>query len=490
MHDEGMRYLRIVNQQLSGPLRALVTDKRSGYLMHVTHGVLVRTIAEMELAVPHQQKLPVAGKRWCAELRKLLTTNDPGLRSVAELEASCNGDTPEATKNIETALITLIDVLSGRKDAASQMLLAEIVGNDHQHWQQIEQRCTELLAEPAANTASAPGGLTDAQRQQLLIQLRQQCGESDALVITEVTPLSGGYSKQTILVELKNATSLPEQIVLRHDRPESPVGTSVSVEFPLLKVLHAAGVKVPRPWMVDKGETVGAPLMVVSRSEGRVVADGHHFREATAGLSSCAIALAQELAKLHRVPLADVPASVPGRDISNAEMMRRELENFHQIWRDSTHTSVAVEAAFAWLLGHLDCVGDEKTLVHGDIRFHNMLCDEGGIHAILDWELSSIQNPALDLGYCYHHVRQLIDWKDFLNAYRDAGGSIPPKERLAFYILRTEVLTASLLTRIENAFLSGSNDMIDLAYAGSQLRQHCVYLLTERLQKILSGVEL
>ena len=488
MEKSLLRYLQAVNRQLNGPLRSLISDAQSARLMKVTNGVLTRVIATTELETSRRRQLISACKLWCASLYSLLPHGDPILTSVAELDAAYQSAEPSGLGRIDAALVSLSSQLAQRHDAASQKIVSEIVNTEWQHWQRLEQRNAELLLPLAAAQTPSRGHLNELQQQCLLDLMRKECNESAALAISQVTPLSGGYSKQTSLVELQNAAHLPAQVVLRHDRPESPVGTSVSAEFPLLQVLSAEGVCVPRPWLVDNGETVGAPLMVVSCSPGRVISDGQHFYE-KAGWENCALTLARQMAKFHQISLEKLPNSLPGRNDGNASIISRELEKFRQIWRDSEYQSPIAELTFCWLQSHMEFAGERKSLTHGDIRFQNILVSKPGVVTILDWELAAAQNPALDLGCTYHNVKQLVPWCDFLNAYRDAGGMVPSRETLGFYILRYELLCASFLTKIESGFLSGPNDMIDLAYAGTQIRQHSMLLLADTLNTLVSGAD-
>ena len=45
--------------------------------------------------------------------------------------------------------------------------------------------------------------------------------------------------------------------------------------------------------------------------------------------------------------------------------------------------------------------GDETTIVHGDYRIGNTICEENNflVKVVLDWELSTLGNPFADLGY-------------------------------------------------------------------------------------------
>lgn len=480
-----LRYLRAVGRQF-GPLSKLASDKQTSHLLLTTRGVLTRVIAEMDLAEARLVELRLACAAWSDTLRRL-EDNSGAYANAADALAHLRLDAAVSAEQINATLAALMKQLASDPASAARGLMAAIVGDESRYRQRLEDRCAELRSETAAVQGSAPGDLSSAQREQLLDMLRQ-IDPGMNLRIAEVSAVPGGYSKQTIMVDLENTRVLPRQIVLRHDRPESPVDTSVTIEYPLLQVLFEAGVKVPRPMLLDhEGTVVGAPLMVVGRVGGAIVADGHHFHQSTANRTSWAKSLAEEMAKLHAIDPSRLPSSLPGQSISNAAMLRAELDDFRRIWAQYPNPDVAVEAAFEWLYQHLSDIDDAKSVTHGDLRFHNMLVDDNGVAAILDWELVKVQHPALDLAYCYHHVRQLMDWGAFLDCYRAAGGTIPSPQVLSFFILRSEMLVSTMLTKIELGFLTGTHDMIDLAYAGTQLRQYSLHLLSQRLDMVLNS---
>src|SRR5207248_1654607 len=51
-----------------------------------------------------------------------------------------------------------------------------------------------------------------------------------------------------------------------------------------------------------------------------------------------------------------------------------------------------------WLREHLP-PATEPTLVHGDLRLGNLMVDEGGLVALLDWEICHAGDGAEDLGW-------------------------------------------------------------------------------------------
>lgn len=61
----------------------------------------------------------------------------------------------------------------------------------------------------------------------------------------------------------------------------------------------------------------------------------------------------------------------------------------------------------------------ERTLVHGDVGFDNLLADEGGISAVLDWANAMYGDPLYDLAWLSFWPSP-VDW---LQVWRGRPGA-------------------------------------------------------------------
>jgi aminoglycoside phosphotransferase (APT) family kinase protein len=66
-----------------------------------------------------------------------------------------------------------------------------------------------------------------------------------------------------------------------------------------------------------------------------------------------------------------------------------------------------------------------RTLVHGDYRLGNLLADEDRITAVIDWEIWSVSDPRIDLGWFLVNC----DPRTYDRGSRYAG-DVPPREEL------------------------------------------------------------
>ncbi len=490
MDTSEQRYLRAISRYLAGPLQAAVEENKATRQMPaVLRSILLRLAAGTESGLPDQRSLRTVAENVIAEFERLPPAYGSGPSALKQLREALKEGPPSST-SLQSLLTELCIGLAVLNDPHSVALQRRLLNEEWLRIDAIETTYQSLLADPAGEVVDVGNsGLNQTQRHALVTLLQDTCGEAADLNIDACTVVLGGLSKQTLLVDLRNNCQLPTGIVVRLDRPESATDMTVRAEFPLLQLLFDKGVKVPKPWALDEGTVTGRPLMVVSRVAGKTIGDGHHVSDKSGGAKIVA-SLATELAKIHAIPVADLPSSIPRSHADNVSAMSSDLEHLRQVWNSSGRSSPIVEASFKWLQDHLHHAGAERSLIHCDMRFHNILVDADAVASILDWELARIGNPGFDLAYAYHHVSQLAAWDCFLDAYRSAGGTVPPRATLNFYALRAELFALVYLTRLETGFLSGAFEKIDLVYAGINLRQHNLYLLAKRLMAILAGQNL
>lgn len=114
-------------------------------------------------------------------------------------------------------------------------------------------------------------------------------------------------------------------------------------------------------------------------------------------------------------------------------------------------------------------------IVHGDFRMGNMLIDEQGIAAVLDWELVHLGDPLEDLGYlCVpawrfggpHPVAGVGRYESLLEAYREAGGGEVRLDELMWWQTASTVWWGVLCLVQAARHLNGQTRSVELAAVG------------------------
>jgi len=209
--------------------------------------------------------------------------------------------------------------------------------------------------------------------------------------ITGVKTLSAGHSNETYLVEGLNE-------ILR--MPPSEEGLlppyDMARQHAVISAVGAYTDKVPLPRMLELCEdssVIGDPFFLMTRIPGEafeytvpewLLADPHE------GSDRLCQQWFDALIALHTMPAALMP--VGGRTV------REEAAYWLAVARDAKADPRLVE-----ILNDLElrppATSGPPTPVHGDPKHGNCLWNDGRLTALLDWEMSQVSEPLLDLGY-------------------------------------------------------------------------------------------
>ncbi|TCT06817.1 phosphotransferase family protein [Aquabacter spiritensis] len=208
--------------------------------------------------------------------------------------------------------------------------------------------------------------------------------------------IAGGQSNPTFFV-----TYDTRRLVLRKQPPGDllPSAHAVDREFRVISALAPTGVPVPEPvlFCADR-EVVGTPFYLMERLKGRVFHDAALAGAAPEERRALYRALAESLAALHAVDPGRVGLADFGRP---TDYFARQIARWGRQW-DMSHAAPNpdIDRLRAWLAGHIPA--DERVAVaHGDYRMGNVMFhpQEPRVLAILDWELSTLGHPLLDLAH-------------------------------------------------------------------------------------------
>jgi aminoglycoside phosphotransferase (APT) family kinase protein len=192
--------------------------------------------------------------------------------------------------------------------------------------------------------------------------------------------LPGGASKEAWAVEADGERLLVRRALggVIHE------GTlSLENEFQVLEAAVEAGVKVPRP-VAYLGDLAGREAFAMKLVEGETI--GRRIvRDPPAGLE---IELAEELAKIHAIPVERLPFLHSGDVI---ERFEDELDSVDD-------PRPAIEYGLWWLREHRpEPLAD--VVSHGDFRIGNVVVSERGLEYILDWEFAHLSDPREDVAW-------------------------------------------------------------------------------------------
>jgi aminoglycoside phosphotransferase (APT) family kinase protein len=152
---------------------------------------------------------------------------------------------------------------------------------------------------------------------------------------------------------------------------------------------------------------------------------------------------------------------------------------------------VAVPLARQWLLDHVADVvpSGPLHLLQGDVGLHNMLVHGDRLTALVDWEAAAVGPPARELAAAWPAATALMEWADFVEAYRAAGG--PPEatneHAVAFYRVFF-ALGACMSSRTGGHFFrTGAKRDLLTAHSGLDAHFRAQRNLSRALEDALAG---
>jgi aminoglycoside phosphotransferase (APT) family kinase protein len=344
-----------------------------------------------------------------------------------------------------------------------------------------EAEAAQLL-DSIVNAPTAPGRNFEQSRLENYLRAHPRGGAK--LRVTSAIQLQGGRSKQTILLSQEGAIDLPKDLVVRQDWVSAVTGTSVFSEFEVLKRLWKAGMKVPQPLILEtSSDALGSPFMVVTRIGGKLEGDmfAPPLRE------PLALQLAEQVGKLHALDASDF-VGLPGivEHSYTHEQLRAEIAEFRGVIEKLGVPSQTVNVALKWLEANVSRVETPRTVVHGDIAFHNLLCDGNELTAVLDWELVHVGSPGRDLGYLRSGVEMMTTWPRFMEAYRKAGGANLSEFAVDFYTLFSSVWLYQLLMKANAGICGGMIHDMEVTYVCSHSTPRLLARMSRELRAILA----
>ena len=224
----------------------------------------------------------------------------------------------------------------------------------------------------------------------------------------------GGASNLTYLVT--DATGL--SLVLR----KPPHGVKAASAHDMgreARVLSALGpVLAPAPNVIaycENSTVLGAPFYLMEYIPGHILSTSipEDLARSDTDIRALCESMVDALVQVHQVNVTEVGLADLDR---GGGYVSRQVSGWSKRYRDSRTLDVPdAEELMAWL--ELNQPPDvPHTLIHGDWRFDNLVLNSSGeLIGILDWEMSTVGDPCMDLGAALAYWVQADDDPDYRN---------------------------------------------------------------------------
>jgi aminoglycoside phosphotransferase (APT) family kinase protein len=248
-------------------------------------------------------------------------------------------------------------------------------------------------------------------------------------------PGSNGFSNETILCRVRSDRhgQVSERRLVVRVAPTAHtlfLDADFSTQYRVMQSLAAGNAAVPLPrlgWFEEDPQYLGVPFFTMDHVEGLVPADNLPYtmegwvidgtlqqqsRMWWSGIDA--------LAAVHRTDWAAL-----GLDwLNNSSRGRPGLEQQMSYYRSyyewaANGTPIpTLDATWKWLQAHQPRETGEVVLSWGDSRIGNIIWDDFECAAVIDWEMASLGQPEMDLGWWLYFDRQ---FSDGLGVPRPAG---------------------------------------------------------------------
>lgn len=287
-------------------------------------------------------------------------------------------------------------------------------------------------------------------------------GLGDA-VVGPLTRPSAGLSSDTCFVTADTGSGTPNEFVVR--LPPAGDGLfptyDLAVQVEVQNALAAAGIPTAAPARFESDSSwLGAPFMVMPRIPGRVVTTNPPYPRsgwlADASAEDQGQLLASffgTLASVHRLDAAAVTA-----DEATLETTFRQWSDYLEWAATGGSVPAYLLDARDWCAMHLPAPGASRSVLWGDVQLANcVFSDTGSVAALLDFELTGVGPPELDLGWFFalhdmtvganeHALPGFGDRASMLATYEAALGR--PVEPLQWYEMFALMRSGAIMVRI------------------------------------------
>jgi aminoglycoside phosphotransferase (APT) family kinase protein len=214
-----------------------------------------------------------------------------------------------------------------------------------------------------------------------------------------VEQFPGGHSNLTYLLRFGTA-----ELVVRRPPlgPVAPTAHDMGREFRWLSAVHPVFPLAPRPYLLcEDPAVVGSVFYVMERRQGIVVRheEPPPIADRPDARRRVSESLVDALVDLHSIDIVTHGLTTLGKP---AGFVERQVRGWTDRWlRSKTSDLPEMDMLAAWLTDRLPANPDRPGIVHGDFKLDNLMLDSndvGRLVALLDWEMSALGDPLVDLG--------------------------------------------------------------------------------------------
>jgi aminoglycoside phosphotransferase (APT) family kinase protein len=256
---------------------------------------------------------------------------------------------------------------------------------------------------------------------------------------------------------------------------------TLTAEAEMVATAERWGVKVPHvECSSDDASPLGGPFMITSFVGGetvprrvlRLVDERGHGDRVVEEIGA-------SLAALHAIPVDEAPVGLQRAELDDP--IDEAILGLTARLDELPVRRPAIELGLRWMAEHRPPRPDRTTIVHGDVRNGNIIVDDEGLAAILDWEIASVGgDPMHDLAWTAARMWRgrndaveiggMAQREALITGYERAGGTYD-EARFEWWKVSRAVWWALGLAHQAESFLDGSVPSIVMAASGRRVSE-------------------
>ncbi len=261
------------------------------------------------------------------------------------------------------------------------------------------------------DTPSAPRQGEELDEKKLRVYLGDVLDEIDDKSPLRLQQFPGGHSNLTYLI-----TQGDTQFILRSPPRGNTIKSAHDMgrEYRVLSKLGPAYAKAPTPMLYCEDETViGSKFYLMERVRGSILRKDFpdEVEPAPGILGALCTSFVETLTELHDVDYQEIGLGDLGRPEG---YVQRQVEGWSKRYQNAKTDEIpTVDFIVKWLEEELPSTGG-SALIHNDFKFDNLVLAEGELTrvvGILDWEMTTLGDPLMDLGTALSYWVQADDPK-------------------------------------------------------------------------------
>ena len=284
--------------------------------------------------------------------------------------------------------------------------------------------------------------------------------------VRNLRPLTGGASRITWAFD---AVAQDRRALILRTGSGDDMHAGMELEALVQQRAKAAGTPVPNILTADDSPAaLGNPFLICDAVAGETIVRRIFRSLDDAGRSRLLEQCAAALAAIHR-------ADPGGMGLSATDEL--------VAWRGRLDEIGDTTATLEWAFRRLDerrPAPSPQRLVHGDFRMGNLIVDDAGLAAVLDWELCHIGEIYEDLSwFCIRAWRfgapdslgagGLGSVETFLRAYEEAAHTAVDRDAFQWWLSMSTLRWGVICRHQAERHLSGQNRSVELAAIGRRV---------------------